>query len=363
MDSAARRRSPRRCKSASPSPTGATTSSTSTSSRAMPPGGPSSRDHQVESRRYGIRNIDPRMRRSPRDPGHHRRAEAFAPKAARPLDGHPGYVGLYAAVGVTKTVAEESPMKHGDWRSRDRLGRSRASRTPESEGLRRLQRTMPAAGSGPGTNSPAMASCATSTTSSCCQTRSIATSFPRATDLCPTARWPKTSSTMPSPSSRAARPSRWRRRNAPGSTPQTPNCSRPPMRQPPLEHQSGVRRGTGGLSGGEAWLRQSWPMSTAISTIAHNYINANMPLIKVGQEPEGTYLVWLDVRQGGRQDRRQEDGGRGQRQEAAADQSHDRAAGIGDRGRHGEPLVRQERLCSSWNPVRASARWARITCA
>jgi cystathionine beta-lyase len=49
------------------------------------------------------------------------------------------------------------------------------------------------------------------------------------------------------------------------------------------------------LSGGEDWLRQCVAYVNANHHYAHTYIKENIPLIEIGQEPEGTYLVWLDV--------------------------------------------------------------------
>jgi cystathionine beta-lyase len=49
------------------------------------------------------------------------------------------------------------------------------------------------------------------------------------------------------------------------------------------------------LAGGEDWLRQCVAYINANHHFAHRYIAENIPLIQVGQEPEGTYLVWLDA--------------------------------------------------------------------
>jgi cystathionine beta-lyase len=49
------------------------------------------------------------------------------------------------------------------------------------------------------------------------------------------------------------------------------------------------------LSGGEDWLQQCVAYINANLHFAHRYIKENIPSIAVGAEPEGTYLMWLDV--------------------------------------------------------------------
>ncbi|MGE0816642.1 MAG: MalY/PatB family protein [Vicinamibacterales bacterium] len=49
------------------------------------------------------------------------------------------------------------------------------------------------------------------------------------------------------------------------------------------------------LDEGEAWLRQCVAYVNANLHFAHRYIKEHMPLVQIGQEPEGTYLMWLDV--------------------------------------------------------------------
>ena len=64
-------------------------------------------------RRYGIDNIDPKMIGITAGviPGIVSALQAFAPKGSKVLMVTPTYVGFYAAIGFTKTVPEESPMK------------------------------------------------------------------------------------------------------------------------------------------------------------------------------------------------------------------------------------------------------------
>jgi cystathionine beta-lyase len=48
-------------------------------------------------------------------------------------------------------------------------------------------------------------------------------------------------------------------------------------------------------AGGEDWLNQCVAYIDSNHDYANEYIKANIPMIKVGQKPEGTYLVWLDT--------------------------------------------------------------------
>ena len=47
--------------------------------------------------------------------------------------------------------------------------------------------------------------------------------------------------------------------------------------------------------GGEEWLNQCVDYIDANHDFANQYIKANIPMLKVGRKPEGTYLVWLDA--------------------------------------------------------------------
>lgn len=46
---------------------------------------------------------------------------------------------------------------------------------------------------------------------------------------------------------------------------------------------------------GEEWLRQCVSYIDANQEFANRYIKENIPMIRVGAKPEGTYLAWLDV--------------------------------------------------------------------
>ena len=48
-------------------------------------------------------------------------------------------------------------------------------------------------------------------------------------------------------------------------------------------------------SGGEAWLNQLVDYIDGNLQFAHDYIKTSLPMIKVGNKPEGTYLMWADV--------------------------------------------------------------------
>jgi cysteine-S-conjugate beta-lyase len=48
-------------------------------------------------------------------------------------------------------------------------------------------------------------------------------------------------------------------------------------------------------AGGEDWMHQCVAYLGANQEFANQYIKANIPMIKVGRKPEGTYLGWIDV--------------------------------------------------------------------
>jgi cysteine-S-conjugate beta-lyase len=47
--------------------------------------------------------------------------------------------------------------------------------------------------------------------------------------------------------------------------------------------------------GGEDWLNQCVEYIDGNHDFVQQYINANIPMIKIGPKPQGTYLTWLDV--------------------------------------------------------------------
>ncbi|MGZ3305182.1 MAG: MalY/PatB family protein [Asticcacaulis sp.] len=48
-------------------------------------------------------------------------------------------------------------------------------------------------------------------------------------------------------------------------------------------------------AGGEAWLNECVDYIDGNQQFANDYIKKSIPMIKVGNKPEGTYLTWLDV--------------------------------------------------------------------
>jgi cystathionine beta-lyase len=48
-------------------------------------------------------------------------------------------------------------------------------------------------------------------------------------------------------------------------------------------------------TGGEDWMRQCVDYLAGNQEFANQYIRANIPMIKVGNKPEGTYLAWIDI--------------------------------------------------------------------
>ena len=57
----------------------------------------------------------------------------------------------------------------------------------------------------------------------------------------------------------------------------------------------GIVSSQAAYEGGEAWLNQCVDYIDGNQAFANDYIKKNIPLIKVGNKPEGTYLAWLDV--------------------------------------------------------------------
>jgi cystathionine beta-lyase len=50
-------------------------------------------------------------------------------------------------------------------------------------------------------------------------------------------------------------------------------------------------------SGGEDWLNQCVEYIDGNHDYVQKFINANIPMVKVGAKPQGTYLTWLDLTQ------------------------------------------------------------------
>jgi cystathionine beta-lyase len=57
----------------------------------------------------------------------------------------------------------------------------------------------------------------------------------------------------------------------------------------------GIVSSQAAYEGGEAWLNQCVDYIDGNQKFANDYIKKNLPLIKVGNQPQGTYLAWLEV--------------------------------------------------------------------
>jgi len=88
----------------------------------------------------------------------------------------------------------------------------------------------------------------------------------------------------------------------------------------------GIASSQAAYAGGEDWLNQCVDYIDGNQKFANDYIKAKLPLLKVGNKPEGTYLAWVDVTGLADKIGRPEAGGCGE-QEAAADQFPHRQAG------------------------------------
>jgi cysteine-S-conjugate beta-lyase len=84
-------------------------------------------------------------------------------------------------------------------------------------------------------------------------------------------------------------------------------------------------------SGGEDWLNQCVEYIDGNHDFVQKFINANIPMIKVGQKPQGTYLTWLDLTQVAEKI--------GAKQMAAAEAAKGAASGRNGRGPSPEAMV------------------------
>ncbi len=57
----------------------------------------------------------------------------------------------------------------------------------------------------------------------------------------------------------------------------------------------GITSSEAAYAGGESWMTQCVDYIDGNQQFANDYIKKNIPLIKVGNKPQGTYLAWLDV--------------------------------------------------------------------
>ena len=249
-------------------------------------------------RRYGITNIDSRMVGvSPGViPGIVSALQAFAPKGSKVLMVTPSYVGFYAAIGFTKTVPEESPMKlvNGryeiDWADFERRmtpdvkvsilcnPHNPAGRAWTREELTRygqlckkhniivLSDEIHCDFISKGHKYVPFASLDKDLVDNSITFKSGSKSFSLAAMKC---AWFFTTN-----------PALYKATNAANF----PSISNPAM----VSEQAAY-------AGGEPWLNQCVDYIDGNLDFAHEYVTKNMPLIKTGVKPEGTYLMWLDV--------------------------------------------------------------------
>ncbi len=248
-------------------------------------------------RRYGI-TVDPKLVGISAGviPGIISALQAFAPKGSKVLMVTPSYVGFYAAIGITKTVPEESPMKlvNGryeiDWADLERrmTGDVKVSIlcNPHNPGGRVWTREE-----------------LTRYGQLCKKHNIIVLSdeihcdfVSKGQKYVPFATLDKeiadNSITFKSGSksfSLAAMKCAWFFSSNPKLFKATNDQSLPSISNPAIVAEQAA------YAGGEAWLNQCVDYIDGNLDYAHQYVTKNLPLIKTGNKPEGTYLMWLDV--------------------------------------------------------------------
>jgi cystathionine beta-lyase len=248
-------------------------------------------------RRYGI-TVDPKLIGISAGviPGIISALQAFAPKGSKVLMVTPSYVGFYAAIGITKTVPEESPMKlvNGryeiDWVDLERrmTGDVKVSIlcNPHNPGGRVWTREE-----------------LTRYGQLCKKHNIIVLSdeihcdfVSKGQKYVPFATLDKeiadNSITFKSGSksfSLAAMKCAWFFSSNPKLFKATNDQSLPSISNPAIVAEQAA------YAGGEQWLNQCVDYIDGNLDYAHNYVTKNLPLIKTGAKPEGTYLMWLDV--------------------------------------------------------------------
>ena len=251
-------------------------------------------------RRYGITNIDPKMIGISAGviPGIVSALQAFSPKGSKVLMVTPAYVGFYAAIGFTKTVPEESPMKmvNGryeiDWTDLERRMTPDVKVSiicnPHNPGGRAWTRDE-----------------LTRYGQLCNKHNIIVLSdeihcdfISKGQKYVPYATLDKAlvdnSITFKSGSksfSLAAMKCAWFFTTNPKLFAAANACNFPSISNPAMVAE------TAAYAGGEEWLNQCVAYVDGNLDYAHDYITKNLPLIKTGNKPEGTYLMWLDVSQ------------------------------------------------------------------
>ncbi len=299
-------------------------------------------------KRYGITNIDPKMIGISAGviPGIVSALQALAPKGSKVLMVTPAYVGFYAAIGFTKTVAEESPMKFVNGRYEIDWVDLERRMTPEVKVSIVCNPHNPAG--------RAWTREELTRYGQLCKKHNIIVLsdeihcdfISKGQKYVPFASLDKdivdNSITFKSGSksfSLAAMKCAWFFSTNPKLFAATNAANFPSISNPAMVAE------TAAYAGGEEWLNQCVDYIDGNLDYAHQYVTKNLPLDQDRQQA-GRHLSDVAGRQSaGRQDRRQEDDGRGQRQDAPPDEPLHRPAGGDDRGRHRQPLAGQERLC------------------
>jgi len=222
--------------------------------------------------------------------------QAFSPKGSKVLMVTPAYVGFYAAIGFTKTVPEESPMKlvNGryeiDWADLERRMTPQVKVSiicnPHNPGGRAWTREE-----------------LTRYGQLCKKHNIIVLSdeihcdfISKGHKYVPFASLDKdivdNSITFKSGSksfSLAAMKCAWFFTTNPALYKATNANNFPSISNPAMVAEQAA------YAGGEAWLNQCVDYIDGNLDYAHQYVTKNLPLMKTGAKPEGTYLMWLDV--------------------------------------------------------------------
>jgi cystathionine beta-lyase len=247
---------------------------------------------------YGITNIDPKMVGvSPGViPGIVSALQAFAPKGSKVLMVTPSYVGFYAAIGFTKTVPEESPMKMVNGRYEIDWADFERRMTPDVKVSILCNPHNPAG--------RAWTREELTRYGQLCKKHNIIVLadeihcdfISKGHKYVPFASLDKdivdNSMTFKSGSksfSLAAMKCAWFFTTNPKLYAATSAANFPSISNPAMVAEIAA------YSGGEEWLSQCVDYIDGNLDYAHDYITKNIPMLKTGNKPEGTYLMWLDV--------------------------------------------------------------------
>jgi cystathionine beta-lyase len=249
-------------------------------------------------RRHGIDNIDPKLLGvSPGViPGINYALKAFAPEGSKVLMVTPSYVGFYFAIGFTKTVAEESPMRQVNGRYEIDWDDFERRMTPDVKVSILCNPHNPAGRVWTrdeliryGELCKKHNIIVLSDEIHCDFVNDGHTYVPFSTlpkELADNAIIFKSGSKS---FSLASQKCAWFYSTNPKLFEATNANAFPVVSNTAFVAEQAA------LTGGEDWLRQCVAYVNANHHFAHAYIKENIPLIEIGQEPEGTYLVWLDV--------------------------------------------------------------------